>query len=67
MAGVLRPRTHDTLASALIATLLATAAPASAQGSRCAQEAASIHRAEAQLPKLEVAPPDDQQIVCITL
>jgi hypothetical protein len=38
-----------------------------AQGNRCVSEAGSIHRAEMQLPKLEVAPPDDQQIVCITL
>jgi hypothetical protein len=67
MTGVLRRRAHVTVASALVVTLLATAAPASAQGSRCTQEAASIHRAEAQLPRLEVAPPDDQQIVCITL
>jgi hypothetical protein len=67
MTAVLRQRAHITLPGALIATLLATAAPASAQGSRCVQEAASIHRAEAQLPRLEVAPPDDQQIVCITL
>jgi hypothetical protein len=58
-----------TVASALAAALLATPASAqgSAQGNRCAQEAASIHHAQAQLPKLEVAPPDDQQIVCITL
>jgi hypothetical protein len=43
------------------------AGPASAQGSRCTDEAASIRRAESQLPRLEIAPPDDQQIVCITL
>ena len=30
-------------------------------------KAASIRRAEGQLPRLEVAPPGDQQIVCITL
>ena len=46
---------------------LATAQQASAQGNRCAQEADSIRRAETQLPRLEVAPPGDQQIVCITL
>jgi len=40
---------------------------ASAQGNRCTDEAASLRRAEAQLPRLDVAPPDDQQIVCITL
>ena len=49
------------------AAVLAAGAPAAAQGSRCAEEAASIRRAEAQLPKLDVAPPGDQQIVCITL
>lgn len=43
------------------------AAPASAQSGRCAEEAASIRRAESQLPRLDVAPPGDQQIVCITL
>jgi hypothetical protein len=49
------------------AILAAAAAPAFGQGSRCAHEAASIRRAETQLPRLEVAPPNDQQIVCITL
>ena len=52
---------------AFLGALAATAQPASAQGSKCAQEADSIRRAEAQLPRLEVAPPGDQQIVCITL
>ena len=55
------------LAGALIATGLAAAQPAFAQGNKCAEEAASIRRAEGQLPRLEVAPPGDQQIVCITL
>ena len=56
-----------------IATVLAVfacwgaAAPALAQTGDCAREAASIRRAETQLPRLEVAPPNDQQIVCITL
>jgi hypothetical protein len=40
--------------------------PALAQ-SNCAQEAAAIRKAESQLPRLEVAPPEDKQIVCITL
>ena len=39
----------------------------SRRATRCTDEAASIRRAESQLPRLEVAPPDDQQIVCITL
>jgi hypothetical protein len=43
------------------------ATPALAQAGDCAREAASIRRAEAHLPKLDVAPPNDQQIVCITL
>jgi hypothetical protein len=38
-----------------------------AQSNTCAREAAAIKRAEGQLPRLEVAPPDDKQIVCITL
>jgi hypothetical protein len=33
----------------------------------CSAETAKLRRAEAELPKLEVAPPDDKQIVCITL
>ena len=53
--------------AALLGALAATAQPASAQGNKCAQEAASIRRAETQLPRLDVAPPGDQQIVCITL
>jgi hypothetical protein len=54
------------LALAVVACLSA-AAPALAQSGDCTREAAAIRRAEAQLPKLEVAPPNDQQIVCITL
>ena len=45
----------------------ALAQPASAQSNDCSREAASIRKAETQLPRLEVAPPADQQIVCITL
>jgi hypothetical protein len=56
------------LAGVLLAAALAvTPAPAFAQAGNCAQEAASIRRAESQLPRLEVAPPADKQIVCITL
>jgi hypothetical protein len=51
---------------AVVAAFLAML-PASAQGNKCAEEAASIRRAEGQLPRLEVAPPGDQQMVCITL
>ncbi len=40
--------------------------PAAAQGD-CAGEATRLRRAESELPKLAVAPPDDKQIVCITL
>jgi hypothetical protein len=49
------------------AAFLAAATPGLAQRGDCAREAASIRRAETQLPRLEVAPPNDQQIVCITL
>jgi hypothetical protein len=56
-----------TLSAALIAAGLAAAQPVFAQGNKCAEEAASIRRAEGQLPRLEVAPPGDRQIVCITL
>src|SRR5690348_8734390 len=53
---------------ALIAVaLLAMSAEALAQPIRCTDEAASLRRAETRLPRLDVAPPDDQQIVCITL
>ena len=52
---------------ALIGTALAAAQPVLAQGNKCTEEAASIRRAEGQLPRLEVAPPGDRQIVCITL
>jgi hypothetical protein len=50
-----------------VALFSAAAAPALAQGSNCSNEASSILKAETQLPRLEVAPPQDQQIVCITL
>ena len=55
------------LSIALIGMALAAAQPVFAQGNKCTEEAASIRRAEAQLPRLEIAPPGDQQIVCITL
>ena len=43
-------------------------APAVAQSpDDCGREAAAIRKAETQLPRLDVAPPDDKQIVCITL
>ena len=54
------------LAAALCIIGVGLAGPAAAQPN-CAQEAAAIRRAENQLPKLEIAPPDDKQIVCITL
>jgi hypothetical protein len=70
MAGGLRPPAEivpGLLSGLLFAAALAMATPATAQGNSCAEEAASIRRGETQLPRLEVAPPDDQQIVCITL
>ena len=68
MIGNDRKRTRLALSVALIAAgLLAMSAQASAQATRCTDEAASLRRAETQLPRLDVAPPDDQQIVCITL
>jgi len=48
-------------------SLIAAGQPASAQSNDCAREADSIRKAESQLPRLEVAPPEDRQIVCITL
>ena len=52
---------------AMVGGLVAGSPGALAQANRCADEAASLRRAETQLPRLDVAPPDDQQIVCITL
>jgi len=48
-------------------SLVGLGQPASAQRNDCAHEAESIRKAESQLPRLEVAPPEDKQIVCITL
>jgi hypothetical protein len=68
MIGNDRKRTRLALSIALIAAgLLAISPQVSAQGNRCMDEAASLRRAETQLPRLYAAPPDDQQIVCITL
>ncbi len=68
MTGTDRKRNRMALALILIAAgLFAVPTTSSAQGNRCSDEAASLRRAEAQLPRLDVAPPDDQQIVCITL
>src|SRR5215213_7819224 len=63
-----RKRTRLALTIVLtVAAGLANSPQASAQANRCTDEAASLRRAETQLPRLDVAPPDDQQIVCITL
>src|SRR5437764_15005988 len=68
MIGNDRKQIRLALAVALIAAgVFAMSAEAPAQGNRCTDEAASLRRAETQLPRLDVAPPDDQQIVCITL
>ena len=50
-----------------IALGLAAALPAQAQRVDCNADAARIRKAEGELPRLEVAPPADKQIVCITL
>jgi hypothetical protein len=55
------------LAMLIAAPLAAWAVPAAAQYADCSKEAARIKRAEEELPKLEVAPPGDRTIVCITL
>ena len=47
--------------------LWAAVQPAAAQSNDCGREAAAIRKAETQLPRLDIAPPDDKQIVCITL
>lgn len=50
-----------------IALLLAASTGALAQMADCSAEAAHIKRAEEELPRIEVAPPGDRTIVCITL
>jgi hypothetical protein len=60
-----RPRTIF-LGGALAIACAAAAGPAAAQ-SKCDQDASRLRKAERELPKLEVAPPHDRQIVCITL
>lgn len=53
---------------ALLLGMLLTTAPAqAAPAADCNADAARLRRAETELPKLEVAPPNDRQIVCITL
>ena len=51
-----------------MSAILLTAAPAVAlaQGATCSAEAERIRRAESELPRLDVAPPD-RTITCITL
>jgi hypothetical protein len=68
MTGNVRKRCRIALALILTATgLLALPVQAIAQANRCTDEAASLRRAETQLPRIDVARPDVQQIVCITL
>jgi hypothetical protein len=47
--------------------LLALPSGAVAQMADCSSEVARIKRAEEELPRLDVAPPGDRTIVCITL
>ena len=59
-------------AAGFAALCISLAGPAAAQANaaqlhECGREAAAIRKAETQLPRLDVAPPDDKQIVCITL
>src|SRR6187401_2720658 len=59
-------------AAGFAALCMSLASPAVAQSNaaqmhECGREAAAIRKAETQLPRLDVAPPDDKQIVCITL
>jgi hypothetical protein len=42
-------------------------APQAAWAVDCQADATKLRRAESELPKLAVAPPNDRQIVCITL
>ena len=51
----------------IIAIGAAAPSAATAQYADCGAEAARIQRAEAELPRLDVAPPGDRTIVCITL
>ena len=59
--------TRFLLGATLVAVLSAVAPPAQAQRVDCNADAARIRKAESELPRLEVAPPADRQIVCITL
>jgi len=54
-------------AAGVAALGLSLMCPAAAQSNDCGREAAAIRKAETQLPRIDVAPPDDKQIVCITL
>lgn len=56
------PRLRFLLVCALLAAI-----PQTAFAADCDADAAKLRRAETELPKLEVAPPNDRQIVCITL
>lgn len=59
-------RGSNILLGGIVAAVLA-AAPAQAQPTDCTATAASIRKAESELPRLDAAPPGDKQIVCITL
>ncbi len=59
-------RGSNILIGGVVAAMLA-ATSAQAQPADCTATAASIRKAESELPRLEAAPPGDKQIVCITL
>ena len=58
---------HPALLGLLLAAGLVAAPLFATAQADCATEVTRMRRAESELPKLDVAPPDDKQIVCITL
>jgi hypothetical protein len=61
----MRRRTTIPAALLLLATSLASPAPATAAD--CPDEAATLVKDEAELPRLEIASPKDRPVLCITL
>jgi hypothetical protein len=60
-------RTFTIVIPVILLAAMAMPSSAVAQMADCSSEAARIKRAEEELPRLEVAPPGDRTIVCITL
>jgi hypothetical protein len=60
-------RRTTTIAAGLLLLITSLAGPGLAAIANCSDEAATLVKDEAELPRLEIASPKDRPVLCITL